>query len=105
MFGIGLSEILIVCLVIIIFIRPNDLPKFLRTMGRLYGKARKIYRELASMKDQIIREIDTGSEVVPNVPLSPPLIAPPDPAQAAQPDSAQSAAQSAPPEPEAPPPP
>ena len=39
MFGIGLSEIFIICLVMIIFIRPNDLPKTMRTVGRYYGKA------------------------------------------------------------------
>jgi Sec-independent protein translocase protein TatA len=58
MFGIGFSEIIIVFLALIVFVRPGDLPKFLRTAGRLYGKAKKAYNELIAVKDRIIREID-----------------------------------------------
>jgi Sec-independent protein translocase protein TatA len=61
MFGIGFSEIIIVFLAIIVFVRPGDLPKFLRTAGRLYGKARKAYNELIAVKDRIIREIDEAA--------------------------------------------
>ena len=58
MFGIGFSEIILICLVMIILIRPNDLPKALRTVGRYYGKAKKIYNELIMVKDRILKEID-----------------------------------------------
>jgi len=58
MFGIGFGEILLVLVIIIIFIRPGDLPKFLRKAGILYGKAKKIYRELVEVKDGIIKEMD-----------------------------------------------
>jgi Sec-independent protein translocase protein TatA len=74
MFGIGFSEIVIVFLAVIIFVRPADLPKFLRTAGRLYGKAKKAYNELAAVKDRIIQEIDEAA-------AEPQVIPPPDPAK------------------------
>ena len=61
MFGIGVSEIILIFLVIVILIRPNDLPKFLRSAGRFYGKAKKMYNEIMLTKDKIIKEIDTAT--------------------------------------------
>ncbi|MDR2480080.1 MAG: hypothetical protein LBD48_12310 [Treponema sp.] len=82
MFGIGLSEILLVALIIIVVIRPNDMPKFLRTLGRFYGKAKKTYKEIIMVKDRILKEIDdaakldeipkTESPSLPVKPSSPP---------------------------------
>jgi Sec-independent protein translocase protein TatA len=70
MFGIGFSEIIVVVLAVIVFVRPGDLPKFLRMAGRLYGKAKKAYNELIVVKDRMIREIDetTGPDDPPSVP-------------------------------------
>jgi len=58
MFGISFSNIIIIILVMIVFIRPDDMPKFLRTVGRFYGKAKKMYNEIIQVKDRIVREID-----------------------------------------------
>ena len=58
MFGIGFSEIVLICLVMIIFIRPSDLPKALRTAGRYFGKIKKMYNELILVKDRIVKEMD-----------------------------------------------
>ena len=58
MFGIGFGEILIVLLIAIIFIRPEDLPKFLARAGRLYGQIKRMYKEVIEAKDKIIKEID-----------------------------------------------
>ena len=58
MFGIGFGEILIVLLVAIVFIRPEDLPKFLRSAGRLYGQLKRMYNEVIRTKEEIIKEID-----------------------------------------------
>jgi Sec-independent protein translocase protein TatA len=68
MFGIGFSEIIIVFLAVIVFVRPNDLPKFLRMAGRLYGKAKKAYNELVVVKDRIVREIDEAPDEPPAAP-------------------------------------
>ncbi len=38
MMGIGFSEILIICLAIIIFIKPKDLPSLMGKLGVLYKK-------------------------------------------------------------------
>jgi sec-independent protein translocase protein TatB len=63
MFGIGLGEIVLIILLLIIFIKPEDLPKFFRTMGKIYGEAKKAYNEVISVKDQIIKEIDDAASI------------------------------------------
>ncbi|QQO10000.1 Sec-independent protein translocase subunit TatA/TatB [Breznakiella homolactica] len=63
MFGIGFSEILIICLILIVFIKPEDLPKFFRSAGRLYGKFKKTYNEVIAVKDKIIQEIDEAASL------------------------------------------
>ena len=61
MFGIGFGEIILVLLIAIIFVRPEDLPKFLRSAGKLYGQLRKMYREVIEVKDKVIKEIDEAA--------------------------------------------
>jgi len=58
MFGIGFGEIVLVLLVAIVFIRPEDLPKFLSRAGRLYGQLKRLYNELINAKEKIMKEID-----------------------------------------------
>ena len=61
MFGIGISELLLILLAVIILIRPEDLPKFVRTVGKLYGKVKHYYNEAVGFKDQVIKEIDEAA--------------------------------------------
>ena len=61
MFGIGLGEIIVIFIILVIFIRPEDLPKFLRNAGRFYGKAKKMYNEVIQIKDQILKEINDAT--------------------------------------------
>ena len=61
MFGIGLSELILIFLVLIIFIKPDDLPNFLRKAGRFYGKAKKLYNELIQVKDKVLKEINEAA--------------------------------------------
>ena len=61
MFGIGFGEILLVLVILIIFIRPSDLPRFLRKAGILYGKAKRLYKEIMEVKDGIIKEMDKAA--------------------------------------------
>ena len=63
MFGIGFGEVVVIFIILIIFIRPKDLPNFLRSAGRLYGKARKMYNEVIQIKDQILKEIDEAASL------------------------------------------
>lgn len=61
MFGIGFSEFLLIGLVVILFVRPDDLPAFFRKAGKIYGKARSAYREVMSVKDDFLREMDVSA--------------------------------------------
>jgi sec-independent protein translocase protein TatB len=61
MFGIGFSELVLIGLILIIFIKPEDLPKFFRTLGKLYGQMKKAYDDVVSAKDKILKEIDEAA--------------------------------------------
>lgn len=56
MFGLGIWEILVIVAVVVIFVRPSDLPSFLRGLGRSYKRFRDLYRGVTRM----ISDIDTG---------------------------------------------
>ncbi len=56
MFDIGWSEIAIIVVVGIIIIGPKDLPRVLRVMGQMVGKAKALTREFRGHVDDIIRE-------------------------------------------------
>ena len=43
MFSIGLPEIAIIFLALVIFIKPEDIPKVFHTLGRWYGNFRRLY--------------------------------------------------------------
>lgn len=67
MFGIGISELLVILCLIIVFVRPRDLPKLFRRLGRMYAQAKDFYDQIAATRDDLINEIemDTVSEQVP----------------------------------------
>lgn len=46
MLGLGMSEILLVCAVVLIAVGPERLPQLMRTIGRHYGKMRRSADEL-----------------------------------------------------------
>ncbi len=63
MFGLGFIEILIIFVAVIVFVNPKDLPKFFRTLGRLYQQIRDLRNKSVSYIRQIEREIEkAGSE-------------------------------------------
>lgn len=53
MFGIGLWEIFGIVLVLLVFLRPADIPAVVRKLGRLYGR-------LNAMSGNLRMEIDRG---------------------------------------------
>ena len=69
MFGIGLSEIAVIALVAIIFIKPEDLPAFFRKAGKFYAKIKKAYDEVNQVKDQVMHEIDAAAKLEDDKPL------------------------------------
>ena len=46
MLGLGMSEILLVCAVILVAVGPERLPQLMRTLGRHYGTMRRSADEL-----------------------------------------------------------
>ncbi len=49
MFGIGFFEILIIIFIILIFIKPQDLPSFIRRIGKIYSQVRNGYNSFLRM--------------------------------------------------------
>ena len=56
MFGLGFWETMVILLVIIIFVKPSDLPVFMRKAGQLLGKARAGYDTLKEALHRIESE-------------------------------------------------
>lgn len=54
MFRLGFIEIVIILLVVLVFIKPDELPKFFLSVGRLYGR---IVRQAASFRKIINEDI------------------------------------------------
>lgn len=46
MFGLGFWELAIIALVVLIFVKPEDLPKILRKIGYYYGRIKEIGRSV-----------------------------------------------------------
>lgn len=61
MFGIGAGELAVIVLIIVVFVRPSDLPAFMRGLGKLYSEAKKAYRDVVEAKDDFIRELDIAA--------------------------------------------
>src|SRR5436189_3076646 len=57
-FDLGMSELLLIGVVALVFIGPKDLPKALRVAGFWVRKARTLSREFQSSVDQMIREAE-----------------------------------------------
>ena len=54
----GMSELLLIGVVALVFIGPKDLPKALRVAGFWFRKARTLSREFQSSVEQMIREAE-----------------------------------------------
>ncbi len=58
MFGFSWSEILIIGVVALVFIGPNDLPKAMKTAARWMSAGRKLAREFQGHVDDLVREAE-----------------------------------------------
>lgn len=58
MFGIGLSEILVVALLVLLCVGPRQLPDLMRQFGRLFVRARRMGGEVRSTFDNVIRDAE-----------------------------------------------
>jgi sec-independent protein translocase protein TatB len=55
-FGIGYTELVVIALVAIIVIGPKDLPRVLRSLGRMTTKMRSMAREFQGHMDAAMKE-------------------------------------------------
>lgn len=69
MFDIGWSELLLIGVVALIVIGPEDLPKLFRTLGRISGRARSMAREFTNAMDDAARSsgLDEASRTLKDV--------------------------------------
>jgi len=58
MFEVGWSEILVIAIVALIVFPTKDLPRLLRTVGQLVGKARRMAGDMQSQFNQALREAE-----------------------------------------------
>jgi sec-independent protein translocase protein TatB len=66
MFGISASEFLVILCVALVFIRPKDLPRMLRSLGRSYARLRAILGDLRAEKDDFLAAIDREAKEEPS---------------------------------------
>ena len=70
MFGIGISELVLVAIVAIVVVGPKNLPMVLRTVGRMIGQFRNVMRELRKevgydeVVDEVTRPLREGMSAV-----------------------------------------
>jgi Sec-independent protein translocase protein TatA len=64
MFDIGLVELFLVGALALVLIGPKELPDFLRNMGRLFARVRRLYRDSLESFEQLQREINIASQPV-----------------------------------------
>lgn len=70
MFNIGASELLLIGVVALIFIRPEDLPKLFRSLAKIYLEIKKALKEVTSIKDEFMVEVDRmAKDLDPATPL------------------------------------
>ncbi|MEY4632356.1 MAG: twin-arginine translocase subunit TatB [Pseudomonadota bacterium] len=58
MFGLGISEIIVIVVAGLIFIGPKQLPDFIRSAGRLFVQVRRAANEVKGTVDGVIREAE-----------------------------------------------
>lgn len=61
MFDLGWIEIFFVCVLALIVVGPKDLPKLARSLGQIFNRAQRLYRDMAGSITKLEREIDVAS--------------------------------------------
>ncbi len=68
MFGIGFSEIMVILIVVILLVKPDNIPNFVRKVGKIFGQLKKSYdtlidtirtleqKEIKPLKDAFTKE-------------------------------------------------
>jgi len=58
MFGLGFTEIIIILVVILVVVKPEDLPKLFKKIGQLYRELKKTCSDVNKMKDEFVKLAD-----------------------------------------------
>lgn len=58
MFGLGISEIIVIIVAALIFVGPKQLPGFIKSAGKLFVQIRRATNEVKSTVDGVIREAE-----------------------------------------------
>ncbi len=58
MFGLGIWELVVIGIVILVLIKPEDIPKLLRGAGKITRQIKDLYRGAATAISDMSREID-----------------------------------------------
>ena len=58
MFGLGISEIIVIVVAALIFVGPKQLPEFIKSAGKLFVQIRRATNEVKSTVDGVIREAE-----------------------------------------------
>jgi sec-independent protein translocase protein TatB len=59
MFGLGISEIIVIVIAALIFVGPKQLPDFIRSAGKMFVQVRRAANEVKSTVDGVIHEAET----------------------------------------------
>ncbi|MBI9104309.1 MAG: hypothetical protein JEY99_17960 [Spirochaetales bacterium] len=63
MFGLGLSEIITLIIVVIVFLNPKDLPFIIRKIGKIYGKIMRQINGLKKTFSDFEKEVNSISDI------------------------------------------
>lgn len=58
MFGLGISEIIVIVIAALIFVGPKQLPEFIKSAGKLFVQVRRAANEVKSTVDGVIQEAE-----------------------------------------------
>jgi Sec-independent protein translocase protein TatA len=61
MFNFSLAEFILVILVAIIFIKPQDLPELAKMLGKIVGEIKKIYQKLLTQFNEVAKQPEIAS--------------------------------------------
>jgi sec-independent protein translocase protein TatB len=81
MFGIGMTELVVILVVALIVFGPTRLPELARSLGRAMGEFRRASTDLRQTFNESIQDPKPAPAPVPPTPV----IAPPDPVASAEP--------------------
>jgi sec-independent protein translocase protein TatB len=63
MFEVGWTEILVIAIVALIVFPTKDLPRLLRTVGQMVGKARRMAGDMQAQFNQALREAEREADL------------------------------------------